>query len=223
MFSEEKFRDLRYLLKYPRDYAPGKAYPVILFLHGAGTRGEDMEKLKANPFFEHTRQYTDFPFLVAAPLCADNSWHDRMETLRDFARYLAGRPDADPERLCLMGVSMGGFGVWQMAMSDPGLYAAAVPICGGGMRWNAGRLKNLALWAFHGALDRIVETEESVKMVEKINSLGGRARLTVYPDCYHDAWTRTYNDPEVFRWLLCQRRGQLPTDPEIYTDSRLYG
>ena len=115
---------------------------------------------------------------------------------------MAAADYTDPERLYLMGASMGGYTTWELAMSMPELFAAIVPICGGGMYWNAGRLVNVPVWAFHGKLDPTVLVEESEKMVNAVNKRGGNARLTVYPENKHDAWTDTFSNPEVYRWLL---------------------
>lgn len=106
-----------------------------------------------------------------------------------------------------MGVSMGGYAAWQLAMSMLEYFAAMVPICGGEMYWNAERLVNVPVWAFHGGKDPIVHLEESVKMVDAVNSFGGNAKLTVYPENEHDAWNDTYSNPQVFNWLL-QHRNQ---------------
>ena len=103
---------------------------------------------------------------------------------------------------------MGGYATWQMAMSRPELFAAIVPICGGGMYWNAGRLKDVAVRAFHGKQDYVVLVGESEKMVEAVKRAGGDAQLTVYPENGHDAWTDTYQNPAVFAWLLEQKKGK---------------
>ena len=97
---------------------------------------------------------------------------------------------------------MGGYATWQLAMSMPEAFAAIVPICGGGMYWNAERICNVPVWAFHGGKDTTVFLEESVKMIEAVKRCGGEAKLTVYPENAHDAWSDTYRNPEVFAWLL---------------------
>ena len=101
---------------------------------------------------------------------------------------------------------MGGYATWQMAMSYPELFAAIIPICGGGMYWNAERLVNMGVWAFHGEKDQVVFKEESEKMVEAIKGSGGNAKLTVYPECLHDAWTKTFQNDGVWKWLLSNNR-----------------
>jgi predicted peptidase len=102
---------------------------------------------------------------------------------------------------------MGGYAAWQMGMSLPHIFAAMVPICGGGMYWNASRLKNVPIWAFNGADDTIVYPEESAKMVEAVNSCGGNAMLTLYEGVAHPVWLDVYSNPEVYEWLLAQKKG----------------
>jgi predicted peptidase len=103
---------------------------------------------------------------------------------------------------------MGGYGTWQLAVSVPDAFAAMIPVCGGGMYWDAGRLKKIPIWAFHGALDKTVLPEESLKMVAAVNGKGGKAKLTIYPNNAHDAWTDTYSNPEVYAWLLEHTKGE---------------
>lgn len=219
-----KFENLQYLIRYPADYREGEKYPVLLFLHGAGTRGNDINLLVGNCFFGLTAAHEDFPFVCVAPQCHGETWFDHFETLGRFVKMVSESDFTDPDRLYLMGSSMGGYATWQLGISMPSYFAAAVPICGGGMYWDAGRMKNLPIWAFHGDSDPTVLTEESVKMVNAVNKRGGNAKLTVYPDTKHDAWTATYSNPEVFAWLLSNRRGgaQMAKDSS-YADVKKFG
>ena len=118
---------------------------------------------------------------------------------------------------------MGGYGTWQLAMSLPELFAAIVPVCGGGMYWNASRLVNIPIWAFHGAKDTTVFKEESIKMVDAVNKCGGKAKLTIYPENGHDAWSDTYKNPEVFDWLLSNTNENSVKLIDKYKDSNIYG
>lgn len=122
-----------------------------------------------------------------------------------------------------MGASMGGYAAWQLAMSMPDLFAAIVPICGGGMYWNAARLVNVPVWAFHGKRDPVVFVEESEKMVTAVNRCGGNARLTVYPEKEHDSWTDTYQNWEVFEWMLSKENTNTHKLADDHHDSRRYG
>lgn len=195
-------KGLASIVLYPDGFTKEKRYPTILLLHGAGSRGSDLNILAKNAYFQNVSKHKDFPFVTIAPQCAKNTWFDHFETLRALVEELARLPFVDASRLYLMGTSMGGYGAWQLAMSMPEAFAAMVPICGGGMAWNTERLKALPIWAFHGALDNVVPVEESIKMVEAVNQRGGYARITIYPNNYHDAWNDTYSNPSVFEWLL---------------------
>jgi predicted peptidase len=114
----------------------------------------------------------------------------------------------DRERQYVTGLSMGGFGTWALISRYPQRFAAAVPICGGGDRYVARRLRDVPVWAFHGAKDGTVPVQASVEMVEAVKKAGGDAQLTVYPEAQHDSWTETYNNPKVYEWLLSHRRGR---------------
>ncbi len=219
----KKFEKLTYILKYPKNYEEGEKYPVIIFLHGAGGRGDDIEVTKTNPFFVITNKYDDFPFIVAAPQCCANTWFDLFETLKRFTLSIYDSDFTDKERFYAMGASMGGYASWQLAMSMPDLFAAIAPICGGGMYWNAARLVNVPVWAFHGALDGCVFSEESRKMVDGANNAGGSAKLTIYPNNNHDAWSDTYANKEVFEWLLSNKNSNEKEIEDYYKDSKIYG
>ncbi len=219
-----RFEEMQYIIRYPENYQAGEKYPVILFLHGAGTRSNDIRVLAGNSFFRLTAAHEDFPFVVVAPLCHSETWFDQFETLKRFVTMVQGAAFTDPDRFYLTGKSMGGYGSWQLASSMPEVFAAAIPICGGGMYWDAGRLKNLPIWAFHGDIDPTVLTEESVKMVEAVNKKGGNARLTIYPNTKHDSWTATYSNNEVFQWLLTHRRPHAETEADnSYADVKKFG
>lgn len=217
------FENMQYVIEYPEKYVKGKRFPIIVFLHGAGTRGNDINVLRNNPYFQITGKYVDFPFMTVAPLCSCDTWFDMFETLERFIRKIIEEEYADKKRIYLMGASMGGYATWQLAMSMPELFAAIVPICGGGMYWNAARLVNVPVWAFHGKKDPIVFVEESEKMVAAINQNGGDARLTIYPNNGHDAWSDTYSNPEVYKWLLTKENSNIAEITNIYSDSMVYG
>jgi len=193
---------LGYTVRYPEGFEEDKQYPVILFLHGAGTRWTNFETLENNAISKYANADPTFPFVLVMPLCNEETWFDLWAQLKALVAQLLDTPWVDAARLYLSGNSMGGYGTWQLAISMPEAFAAMVPVCGGGMYWDAKRLKDIPVWAFHGALDKTVLPEESLHMVAKLNSLGGSARLTVYPNNAHDAWTDTYSNPEVYAWLL---------------------
>lgn len=211
-----------YLMETPEGFDIDEKYPAIILLHGAGSRGNDISVLESNAYFDGTGR-SGMPFITFAPQCSAETWFDVFEQLGDFVEYCISQPYVDRDRVYLMGASMGGYASWQMLISHPEWFAAAVPICGGGMYWNAGRLKNVGIWAFHGVDDNVVLARESEIMVEKINACGGNARLTLLEDTGHDSWLAAYNSKEVFEWLLSHTRGNDTDFERTYTDAKRFG
>ena len=219
--QEKQLGRLQYLLRFPQDYTEGQKLPVILYLHGSGSRGKDKESFLQTDSFTRTEQ---IPFLYVAPMCPpDTTWYDWMQELKDLVDEISSLPYADSNRFYGMGASMGAYGIWQLAMSIPERFAAILPICGGGMYWNAKRLVNVPVWAFHGAKDKTVSCEESQKMVDAVIKHGGTAKFTIYPDNFHNAWTDTYSNPEVFAWLLEHTNQNNLDTADVYTDAVKFG
>ena len=215
---------LSYILRYPKDFDPAAKHPVLLYLHGSGTRGKTAEAFLQTAAFQKTAAHEDFPFLFFAPQCPPaTTWYDLLSQLKNLVSEILAMPFADTDRFYLMGASMGAYGVWQLAMSIPDAFAAILPICGGGMYWNAKRLVNVPVWAFHGGNDTCVLPEESKKMVDAVNKAGGSAKLTIYPENKHDAWTDTYSNPDVFRWLLTHTNQNSQDLSDEYTDAAKFG
>lgn len=209
---------LGYLLFLPKDYGKDeRKWPVMLFLHGAGERGDDLKLVKVHGPPKIVEQRPDFPFIVVSPQCATNHWWPgdvQQHLLAELLDHVLTRFNADPQRVVVTGLSMGGFGSWTLTARHPNRFAAAVPICGGGDPDDAPKLKNLPFWVFHGAKDVGVPLKLSEDMVSAIQKVGGNAKLTVYPEAGHDSWTETYNNQAVYDWLLAQRRtspAPLPT------------
>ena len=198
--------DLNYLLYLPRDYSSSKTdYPLILFLHGAGERGEDLEKVKIHGIPKIVEQQEDFPFIAISPQCPiDRWWVDPwlIEALNALLDQTIAKYRVDESRVYLTGLSMGGFGTWALSMMYPEKFAAIAPICGGGMPWMAFRIKDIPVWAFHGAKDETVPIQKSEEMVAALKKIGGNIKFTVYPEAGHDSWTETYNNPELYKWFL---------------------
>jgi len=203
---------LPYLLSLPEGYGrqPTKKWPVILFLHGAGERGlNDMALLRKHGIARVAAE-RDLPFITVSPQCPPDSWWaDYRPELLALLDHVLGGYRADPARVYLTGLSMGGFGSWHLAAENPTRFAAVVPICGGGV-WAYGfpqrvvALKGTPVWAFHGAKDPAVPLAESRILVDTLKAAGGNVRFTVYPEAGHDSWTETYDNPELYAWLLDQ-------------------
>ncbi|MEH2072656.1 MAG: prolyl oligopeptidase family serine peptidase [Nostoc sp.] len=200
-----------YLLFLPdRNGLPQPLLPTILFLHGAGERGSNLDEVKNHGVAKIVEEQPDFPFIVISPQCPRGQYWSvkRLSVLLD--EVIASYP-VDLDRIYLTGLSMGGYGTWHLAAVQPQIFAAIAPICGGGKPTQAPNLKNLPVWAFHGAKDDIVPLSESEIMVSALQACGGNVKFTVYPEAEHDSWTQTYNNPELYQWFL-QHRRQLTID-----------
>ncbi len=202
--------NLNYLLYLPKDYSrTTKNYPLILFLHGAGERGNDLELVKIHGIPKIVEQRQDFPFITISPQCPlDRWWVDPwlIEALNALLDQTIADYRVDESRVYLTGLSMGGFGTWALSMMYPEKFAAIAPICGGGMPWMAFRIKDIPVWAFHGAKDETVPLQKSEEMVEALKKIGGNIKFTIYSEAGHDSWTETYNNPELYKWFLEHRK-----------------
>ncbi|MBN1360792.1 MAG: prolyl oligopeptidase family serine peptidase [Sedimentisphaerales bacterium] len=197
-----------YLLYLPQGYGEkDQKWPLMMFLHGAGERGSNLELVKKHGPPKLIEQGQDLPFIVVSPQCPSGEWWpEKTETLVALLDEVQSKYAVDPNRVYLTGLSMGGYGTWALACAHPERFAAIVPVCGGGQRHLARRLANVPVWAFHGAKDPVVPLAESQVMAEAVTRAGGQAKLTVYPDAQHDSWTVTYENPELYDWLLSHKR-----------------
>ena len=195
-----------YLVSLPAGYdVEKKAWPLILFLHGAGERGDSLDLVKTHGPPKLIDEGRDLPFIVVSPQVKTDGWWDSVYLLA-LLDEVESRYAVDPERIYLTGLSMGGFGTWDLAMRAPGRFAAIAPICGGGRRYTACMLKDTPVWAFHGAQDRVIPLSASEEMVDAINACDGQAKLTVYSEAGHDSWTETYESQELYTWFLSHTR-----------------
>jgi predicted peptidase len=198
---------LNYLLYLPELYDQQESWPLLLFLHGAGERGDDLSLVKKHGPPKLIDQGKSFPMIVVSPQCPQGSWWTtRPLELTALLDEIASQYKVDPDRVYLTGLSMGGFGTWTLAAYSPQRFAAIVPICGGGEPLITRALGHMPTWVFHGAKDPVVPLERSETMVEALKKVNNNVKFTVYPDALHDSWTATYDNPEVYEWLLGQRR-----------------
>jgi len=196
---------LNYLLYLPPDYDSKDKWPLLLFLHGAGERGNDLRLVKKHGPPKLIEQGKDFPFVIVSPQCPKGRWWEPFE-LTALLDYIVANYKIDQQRIYVTGLSMGGFGTWSLAAYTPDRFAAIAPICGGGEPLWALRLRQLPVWAFHGAKDKVVPPSRSKEMVEALKAVGAEVRFTLYPNAGHDAWTATYNNPKLYEWLLSHKR-----------------
>jgi predicted peptidase len=198
---------LDYLLYLPTHYDQQDSWPLLLFLHGAGERGEDLELVKRHGPPKLIEQGKPFPFIVVSPQCPkDGSWSTKPLELTALLDDIAAKYKVDRDRVYLTGLSMGGFGTWLLAGYAPERFAAILPICGGGEVFSTRRLTHMPVWVFHGAKDPVVPLKRSEEMVDALKKNNPNVKFTIYPDANHDSWTATYDNPEVYKWLLEQKR-----------------
>jgi predicted peptidase len=196
---------LDYLIYIPERYAEEDAWPLVLFLHGVGERGSDLEKVKRHGPPRLIGEGRQFPFLVVSPQCPEGRGWIPAELLA-MVDEVCGKYKVDPDRVYITGLSMGGFGTWALAAFAPDRFAAMVPICGGGDPSTAAKIAQIPTWVFHGAKDAVVPLAASERMVMAMEKQGAQVRFTVYPEAEHDSWTETYDNPELYQWLLQQRK-----------------
>lgn len=212
----------KYQVFVPEDWTKRKKWPVILFLHGAGERGDDGLIQTEVGMGTAIRRYRDrFPAIVVMPQCRKNVWW-ADSAMADVA--IAALAEAQKEfhgdatRIYLTGLSMGGYGTWYLAGKYPGKFAAVVPICGGILMPDKARAQSpddhspyveaakkmgqTPVWIFHGGDDPVVPVTESRHMNEAMSSLGGEVHYTEYPGVGHNSWEKAYAEPELLPWML---------------------
>jgi pimeloyl-ACP methyl ester carboxylesterase len=202
---------IRHLIYLPVGYEKdtNKKWPLILFLHGKGERGDNLDQIKEAALpsrLEYDHHFREkFPAIVVAPQCPAGSWWSSHE-LAALLDEVQAKYRVDADRVYVTGMSMGGYGTWALATEFPDRFAAIAPVCGGGDVAEANRLVGVPIWAFHGNKDNVVPFSESQQMVAALQGMKGNVRFTVYPDSGHDAWTETYGNPELYTWLLSHAR-----------------
>jgi predicted peptidase len=216
----------KYQVFVPDNWTPNKKWPVILFLHGVGERGDDglaQTDLGMGSAIRMNR--SRFPAIVVMPQCRKNVWwiDSPMDDVAMAALAQAEKEfQGDPRRIYLTGLSMGGYGTWHLAAKFPGKFAALVPVCGGILRPELARVHspqdkkpytdaakkivgNTPVWIFHGAMDDTVPVTESRRMAEAMKALGAEVRYTEYPGVGHDSWDKAYAEPELVTWMLSKK------------------
>ena len=199
---------LHYLAFLPKSYsAKGAGVPLIVFLHGSGERGTDIEKVKAWGPPAIVEKNPDFPFMVVSPQLAEGeSWH--ALALQGMLDDVLAKYNVDQQRVYLTGLSLGGYGAWDLASRYPHYFAAVAPICGGGITRLVGNMRAIPTWVFHGKQDDAVPEEESARMVAALKAAGGNVKYTMLPEAGHvEAWVHAYGEAGLFDWFMEQRKG----------------
>lgn len=197
----------KFLLFLPKTWGqdPRHKWPLLVFLHGSGESGDEIEKVKVHGPPKMVEKDENFPFIVVSPQNPVGVGWD-PEALNALLDEVMARLPVDGDRVYLTGLSRGGYGTWNFACAHPERFAAVAPISGGGFPDAACRLKDVPVWVFHGAKDDVICLNESKRMVEALKQCGGDVKFTIYPDASHDAWTETYANPELYSWFLEHKR-----------------
>ena len=230
VFAEGK--TLPYRILYPENYDKNKKYPMLLFLHGAGERGKDNEKqlVWGAKLFITEENRKKFPAIVVLPQCPEESFWAVMKTdqtkqppVRSFdytiepnwplaaanelVKKISIEEGVDKKQIFISGLSMGGMGTFESVYRYPDLYAAALPICGGGdVNHYDKRVAKVPFWVFHGADDAVVNVKLSQEMVEKLKSLKAEVKYTEYPGVNHDSWKNAFAEPDYLSWMLKHKK-----------------
>jgi predicted peptidase len=196
-----------YLLYLPEGYGaePDRRWPLILFLHGRGESGSNLDRVKRHGLARRLDEGLELPAIVVSPQCPAGGWWT-TDVLSALLDEVSEQYAVDADRVYVTGLSMGGYGTWALALRYPDRFAAIAPVCGGGDPARACTIRHVPVWAFHGAKDDVVAFEKSEEMVAALRACDGNVRFTVYPEARHDSWTATYANPELYAWLLAQRR-----------------
>jgi predicted peptidase len=216
---------LPYRLLKPQHYKKNKKYPLVIFYHGAGERGTDnnITLTHAAGLFLDSLNRLNYPCFVLVPQCpkgkrwVEVDWGADQHTQPaeiskplkislDVCDKLQKEFSIDVKRQYVTGLSMGGYAVWDVITRFPDRFAAAIPICGGGDEKTAEKIKNMTLWVFHGAKDKVVKPERSRNMIQAIENLGGKPKYTEYPEVQHNSWKNAYLEPDFLKWLFEQSK-----------------
>ncbi len=199
-----EFKGIHYLLYYPKDYKKGNKYPVMFHLHGAGSRGTNFDNFEGSVILnaldkEDSALSNGF---CVFPQCHKETWFDIWDNLLGLVKEIYNRDDVDKSNFNASGISMGGYGIYQVMMCLPELFHKAIVCCGGGMYWNSGAIKNIKFRIFHGEQDTTVFPEESRRMYARLKEACADVSLEVYPECDHNCWEKTYTNYKNLQWLF---------------------
>ncbi len=204
MIKKCEFNGIQYLVYYPKDFKEGKKYPVVFHLHGAGSRGRDFKEFAGSTILAILDK-GDSPLSEAVcifPQCSGDTWFSDFSNLLELVKYIYNSEFTDKKRFNISGISMGGYASYQVLMCLPELFNKALICCGGGMYWNSGRIKNIKFRIFHGEQDVAVYPEEARRMYARLKETEADVELTIYKDCDHNCWDKTYTNYDNLRWLI---------------------
>lgn len=196
---------ISYILDYPED-AKGKV-PLMVFLHGSGERGNNLEMVKAHSPFTYKHLFPE-PVAILAPQCPKEVWWD-TDAVYHLIKEIQQKYKIDDSRIILTGLSMGGWGTLKLAMEHPELFSAVVPVCAPVdrlMKVSASQYKNLPMKIFHGGNDDVVSPMNSIEIYQAIKKVNNKVELILFPDDNHNSWDSTYSNPQLYEWMLAQKK-----------------
>jgi predicted peptidase len=198
-----------YLLFLPRTYnlQQEKKWPLIIFLHGRGEWGSDVEKVKKNGIPKLIENEKDFPFVVISPQCPENEFWPFME-IRLLLNQIIKHYRIDTRRIYLTGISWGGAGTWELGIQTPNTFAAIAPVAGWVNPQRVSVLKNIPIWIFHGEKDTIVPPNQDIDSAQVLKGINANVKITIFSNCDHDIWDQTYNNQELYDWFLEHENNQ---------------
>jgi len=201
----KKVQQISYILDYPEN-AKGKV-PLLVFLHGSGERGTNLEMVKAHSPFTYKNLMKE-PVAILAPQCPENVWWD-TETVYQLIKEIQQKYNIDESRIVLTGLSMGGWGSLKLAMEHPELFSAVAAVCAPVdilMKVRASQYKDLPMKIFHGGNDDVVSPLNSIEFYQEIKKVNKNIELTIFPDDNHNSWDSTYSNPKLYEWMFAQRK-----------------
>ncbi len=195
-----------YLLATPDTIEEGESLPLIVCLHGAGERGTDPSLIKVHGIPKYLDAGLPVRAIILAPQITDPRyvWNNYVDELHELIETVVNEHNVDRSKISLTGLSMGGYGTWEMGLRFGNYFSALAPICGGGMSWRCGALSNVPIRTFHGDADGVVPLGATVEMVDAVKRYGGHAELTVLPGVGHDSWVFAYEKTDLIEWLVSQ-------------------
>ncbi len=197
-------KQIKYLFDYP-NATKGKI-PLIVFLHGSGERGTNLESVKAHSPFTYKNLMSE-PVAILAPQCPENQWWD-TDAVYHLIQKITKKYNIDQKRIYLTGLSMGGWGTLKLAMDHPDIFAAVASICAPTdrvMYANIHQYKDLNIKIFHGGMDDVVLPENAFKFYQKLHPINPKAELVIFPNDNHNAWDSTYSNPKFWEWMFSQQ------------------
>ena len=208
VFNKHNNLKLNYLITAPSGFdisAKAEKLPLIVFLHGMGERGDNIELIKLHgvpKLFDRNQDYKGLRVITLSPQCPDGSaWINITTPVKELIDIAASEYNVDIKKISITGISMGGFGTWEMAMRFPHAFSACAPICGGGQSFMASALRDMPIRAFHGEADTVVSVEYTRDMIKAIKNAGGDPDVTYYPGIDHNCWDLAYEQTNLIPWL----------------------